>query len=303
MEQFIEQVVTGIMTGSLYSVIALTLVLIFRCTNMLNFAQGEMATFTTYLAWSLMVLLPYWGGFVVTIAVAFVIGVALERGLIRWVEDQPQAAFLVGLGLFMVFNSLSGAVYGPQPYSFPQPWAGPPIELGGVTIPRHNLLVFLVSVSVMALIYLLMQHTKLGLALRATAIDRTAAELMGVPTRHMLALGWGLAAAQGAVAGMLVAPIVVLYPGMMFFLLMFSFTAAVLGGLDSVPGAMVGGIAVGLIQSLTGAYLDEVVDLLRLPFSIADANQYRDIVTMVALILVLLVRPRGLFGRSTIERV
>ncbi len=92
MEQFIEQVVTGIMTGSLYSVIALTLVLIFRCTNMLNFAQGEMATFTTYLAWSLMVLLPYWGGFVVTIAVAFVIGVALERGLIRWVEDQPQAA-------------------------------------------------------------------------------------------------------------------------------------------------------------------------------------------------------------------
>ncbi|MCS7277037.1 MAG: branched-chain amino acid ABC transporter permease [Dehalococcoidia bacterium] len=303
MDQLAEQIITGLMSGTVYGLFALVLVLIFQSTNMLNFGQGEMATFTTYLGWALMVLIPYWPGFIVAAIVAFIIGAALQRGLIRLVEDKPPtSAFIVGLGLFLIFNSLSGAIFGPEPKSFEQPWTGSPFKLGDITIVRYNLFIFLVSLVVMAVLTAFMRFTKLGIALRATAMDRAAAELMGIPTSRMLMLGWGLAAMLGAIAAMLVAPVIILHPGMMFFVLMFGFTAAVLGGLDSLPGAVVGGLIIGVLQNLVGVYLPDVVDALRLPFDIRDGNQYRDIALVVVLLLVLMFRPHGLFGKSTIER-
>lgn len=304
METFIQNLVLGLMTGSIYGVMALALVMIFQSTGVFNFGQGEMATFTTFIAWSLLLNVPYGAAFVLAVVIAFVMGAALERGLIRLVERrEPMAAVIVGLGLFLIFNSLSGAVYGPEPHSIAQPFRGSPIDLAGITLGRHNVYLFLVAATMTGLLYGLFQYTKLGLAMRATAHNRTAAELMGVPTDQMLMLGWGLAAAVGAAAGILVAPIVVLSPSMMFFVLLFAFAGAVLGGLESAPGAVLGGLLVGVTQNMVGVYIDDIVDFLHLPFDIANPNQYRDLVALGLIIVVLAIRPRGLFGRAEVQRL
>lgn len=304
MENLVQQIVLGMMTGSIYGVVALALVMIFQSTKMFNFGQGEMATFTTFLAWALMLHVPYGLGFALAIVIAFALGAALERGLIRLVEDRaPLNAVIVGLGLFMVFNSLSASAWGPDPHTFSQPFKGAPIDILGITIGKHNLYLFVVAMLITAALYCFFQYTKLGLAMRATAYDRGAAELMGVPTGLMLMMGWGLAAALGAAAGMLVAPIIVLTPNMMFFVLLFGFAAAVLGGLDSAPGAILGGLIVGVMQNLTGVYLDDVVDFLRMPFDIKDPNQYRDIVAIGLILAVLAIRPRGILGRPVVQKV
>lgn len=304
MENLVQQIVLGMMTGSIYGVVALALVMIFQSTKMFNFGQGEMATFTTFLAWALMLHVPYGLGFALAIVIAFALGAALERGLIRLVEDRaPLNAVIVGLGLFMVFNSLSASAWGPDPHTFSQPFKGAPVDILGITIGKHNLYLFVVAMLITAALYCFFQYTKLGLAMRATAYDRGAAELMGVPTGQMLMMGWGLAAALGAAAGMLVAPIIVLTPNMMFFVLLFGFAAAVLGGLDSAPGAILGGLIVGVMQNLTGVYLDDVVDFLRMPFDIKDPNQYRDIVAIGLILAVLAIRPRGILGRPGVQKV
>ncbi len=299
-----QQIVSGMMTGSIYGVLALALVMIFQSTRMFNFGQGELATFCTYLGWGIMLHIPYGAGFVVAIVIAFTIGAALERGLIRMVEGKSEMnAVIIGLGLFLAFNSLTGAVWGANPKTFEQPFIGKPIDLLGILISQHNLFLFIVALALTAAVYVLFQHTKLGLAMRVTAYNREAAELMGVPTGLMLMVGWGLASALGAAAGMLMAPIVVLAPGMMFMVLLFGFAAAVLGGLDSAPGAIVGGFIVGVTQNLVGVYLDDWVDFFHLPFDISQANQYRDIVAMALILGVLAIRPRGIFGRPATQRV
>jgi len=304
METFVEQVVSGVMTGSVYGVVALSLVMVFQSTRMFNFGQGEIATFTTFIAWSLMLTLPYGIGFVLAFVVAFAMGVILERGVIRLVYDKPpMTGIIVGLGLFIAFNSLSASIYGAEPHQFPQPFVGGPIDLAGVTISQHSAYLFGVAMLLAAVLYIVFQYTPFGLAMRATAFDRSAAELMGVPTGRMLMLGWGLATGVGAVAGMLVAPVIILTPNMMFFVLVFAFAAAVLGGLDSAPGAVVGGLIVGVTQNLVGVYIDDIVEALHLGFGIQEPNQYRDIVAMGLIVVVLAVRPRGLFGRPLVQRV
>ncbi len=300
----VQQIVSGMMTGSIYGVLALSLVMIFQSTQMFNFGQGEMATFTTYLGWALMIHMPYGAGFVLAVVLAFLLGAALERGLIRMVEGKPPMnAVIIGLGLFLAFNSMSGSIWGSNPKTFGQPFKGGPINVLGILISRHNLYLFVVAMILTAIVYVLFQHTKLGLAMRVTAYNREAAELMGVPTGLMLMVGWGLAAALGAAAGMLVAPIITLSPGMMFTPLLFGFAAAVLGGLDSAPGAVIGGLIVGVTQNLVGVYLDDWVDFLHMPFDIKEANQYRDIVAMALILGVLAIRPRGIFGRPAVQRV
>jgi len=298
-----QQIVSGVMTGSIYGLLALAMVMIFQSTSMFNFGQGEMATFTTFLAWGLMLHVPYGLGFALAVVIAFFIGAGLERGLIRLVEDNPMALIIVGLGIFLIFNSLGGSIWGPEPHSFPQPFAGAPIKFIGLTIGKHNLYLFVVAMVLTSVLYFFFRFTKLGLAMRVTAANRTAAELMGIPTGLMLMLGWGIAAALGAVAGMLVAPIVVLTPAMMFFVLLFSFAAAVLGGLDSAPGAILGGFIVAITQNLVGVYIDDWVNFLHLPFDIEDPNQYRDIVAIGLIVAVLAIRPRGLLGRPLVQRV
>jgi branched-chain amino acid transport system permease protein len=299
------------MTGTIYGVMALALVLINRSTQMFNFSQGEMATFTTYLAWSILGafgigilgLSSYGLVFPMVLIIAFMIGAAMERGLIRLVEGtSPIALVIMGFGLFLAVNSLSSSIYGPLPHAFEQPFRGSPIDIRGITFAQHNLYLALVAIGLTSLIYGLFQFTKLGLAMRATAQNRPAAELMGVPTGLMLMVGWGLATTAGAAAGMLIAPIVVLTPSMMFFVLLFGFASAVLGGLDSPPGAIVGGILVGIIQDLTGTYIDDVVGWIP-SLEIQEPNQYRDVVAIGLIIVVLAIRPRGLFGAPIAQRV
>lgn len=299
-----QQIVSGMMTGSIYGVLALALVMIFQSTRMFNFGQGEIATFCTYLGWGIMLHVPYGLGFVLAIVIAFAVGAALERGLIRMVEGKSEMnAVIIGLGLFLAFNSMAGSVWGANPKTFEQPFIGKPVDILGVLISQHNLFLFIIALALTVAVYVLFQHTKLGLAMRVTAYNRDAAELMGVPTGLMLMVGWGLASALGAAAGMLMAPVIVLSPGMMFMPLLFGFAAAVLGGLDSAPGAIIGGFIVGVTQNLVGVYLDDWVDFFHLPFDISQANQYRDIVAMALILGVLAIRPRGIFGRAATQRV
>ena len=289
--QYIQQVTTGLSTGSLYGILALALVLIYRSTRIINFSQGEMAMFSVFLAWAFLQRAPYWFAFVGALAVSFIIGGALERLVVRRVERRDHlSAVMVTLGLFVVFNSLALWRWGATPKTFETPFGRGVAHFGDVVIAYHNMGVLAVSVGVMFLLYLLFERTKLGLALRATAFDQEASALMGIRVEWMLTLGWALAAMVGALAGMLVAPVIFLSPTMMFTVLIYAFAAAVLGGLDSPGGAIFGGLFLGVIENLAGAWSPV-------------GSELKTVVAFVIIILVLLVRPVGLFGRRVQVRV
>lgn len=301
MTQLVQQIVTGIFTGSLYGLMALTFVLIWRSSRTLNFGQGEMATFTTFIFWGIILHVNYVMAFILVIPIAFLIGAALERGLIRQLEGKPHLnALLVTLGLFLIFNSLSLSIWGPEAHYFEQPVSGPPYDVLGIKIPKYQLFVFAFTLLLTGVLYGLFQFTKLGLALRATALNKTAAELAGISTSNMLMVGWGLAAVMGAAVGILIAPIAILTPDMSFTLLLLGFTAGVLGGLDNPAGVVIGGFMLGVIQNLTGAYLDDFGDLVQV--NIQNPNEYRDIVAILLIILVLQFKPGGIFGFAGRER-
>jgi branched-chain amino acid transport system permease protein len=300
MSQFIQTVATGLSMGSVYAVVALAIVLIYRSTGVMNFAQGEMAMFSTFIGWSMIVYfsawsLPldmnYWLPFLLAVVVAALFGAGVERVVLRPVEEAPVLnSVIVTLGLFTLFNSVAIWRYGGIAKPFPSPtfFQGSALSVGPVVISRLNIGVFSMSVLIMLLLYLFLNYTKLGLAMRAAAENRMACRMVGIPANRMLTLGWAFAAAVGAMAGMLVAPIVFLSPNMMFATLIFAFAAAVLGGLQSLPGAIVGGLLLGIIQNMAGTYIGSEIDITAAFFVI---------------VLVLLVRPTGLLGRRVIRRV
>jgi branched-chain amino acid transport system permease protein len=302
--ELLQQVISGVLVGSVYALMALALVLIVRSTGIINFAQGEMATFTAYIGWTLMQHMPYWAAFVLAVGAGFALGALLEWGLIRRVQGREALVpVIVTLGLFLFLNSFDLSVWGSNAKAFEPPFRPTPIHLGGISISSYSLYVFAVSVVLLIALWLLLQRTRVGLAMRATAIDRTAAELAGARTGRMLMLGWGLSGALGAVAAMLIAPLLVLNPNMMFFILIFAFASAVLGGIESAVGALVGAVVPSVTQNLVGTYLDDVVKALHIADSLPDANQYRNIVALSLILVVLAVRPRGLFGRVVREKV
>ncbi len=292
MDQFIQQVATGLSTGSLYAILALAIVLIYRSTSVVNFAQGEMAMFTTFIAWSYINWeMPFWGAFFLTLLVAFLLGALIELTIMRPVENAPPLnSIIITLGLFTALSSIALRIWQGQPKAFPSPavFNGAPLELGPAVISRPNVGVFCMAILIMIAIYLLFSRTKVGLAMRAAAQNRVASELVGIRVGRMLALGWGLSAVVGAAAGMLLAPTIFLSPSMMQGVLLFAFAAAVLGGLDSPVGAIVGGLMLGVVQNLAGTYIDSKIDIT---------------VAFVVIIAVLLVRPKGIFGKQTMERV
>src|SRR3990172_2181522 len=254
--QFTQQVVSGIASGSLFAILALSLVMIYRSTSVLNFAQGEMALFSTFIAWSFLTTMDFWPAFVLSLVVAAVMGAALERLVLRPVEEAPVLnAVIVTLGLFTFFNGLALWVWGGLPKGFgPFPiYEGAPLFRGSalcaadVCIGRLNVGILGAAFIIMTLLFLLFQRTRLGLAMRATAHNRTASRLMGIPVGLMLSVGWGLSAAVGAVAGVMVAQSLGLTTGLMASVLIFAFAAAVLGGLDSPVGAIVGGLTIGVV--------------------------------------------------------
>lgn len=290
---FAQQITSGLAAGSVYASLALALVLIYQTTNVVNFAQGEMATFTTYVAWMLMDRgVPYWPAFVLTLLIAFGGGVAVERVLIRPVEHRPEIVIVIlTIGMLIAINGLTGWIWGPEVKLFDSPFPNSSLVIGGVAVSVRDIGTFCVCLGTVAVLWLFFRFTTLGLAMRAVAFNPGASRLMGVRVGWMLALGWGFAAMLGAIAGMMAAPTVFLDPDMMIVVLIYSFAAAVLGGIDSPIGAVVGGLLLGVAVNLLGAYVDFVGQELRLPTALA------------VLLVVLIVRPTGLFGRVHVRRV
>jgi branched-chain amino acid transport system permease protein len=288
-----EQVVAGLGDGSVYASLALALVLIYRTTRVVNFAQGEMATFTTFIAWSLMNRgLSFWAAFPVVLAIAFVGGVAIERVLIRPIENAPVLTVVIlTLGLALLLNGLSTVIWGGGDRNFPGGFSNSTFQVAGAHISYQYVGIVGVLAVLLVALGVFFRFTKLGLALRAAALNRDSSRLAGVRVGWMLALGWGIAAAVGAIAGMMVAPIEFLGPGMMQAVLLYAFAAAILGGLDSPVGAVVGGLLLGLTVDLLGRYVSYVDSTLKLPAA------------LLLILLVLLVRPAGLFGRVATRRV
>ena len=288
--EFLHQFASGLALGGIYAIMALALVMIYQATQLVNFAQGEMAMFSTYLAWQMIDSgQPYWLAFIVTVLISFVGGMGIERIVVRPFAKAPiLASVIVFIGLSFIFNALAGWLYGYSIQSFDTPFNGRP-WFGNVYMSAHESGSVLVTFVVLALVYAFFRFTPLGLALRASAQNPVSARLVGVRVGWMLAMGWGLAAAIGAVAGMMAAPIVYLDPNMMGGILLYAFAGAVLGGIDNPWGAVVGGFVVGVMENIVGAYL--------------VGAEVKLSVALVIIIGVLVVKPSGLFGRRIVARV
>ncbi len=350
MAAFFQQVVSGLASGSVYGALALAIVLIHRATGVINFAQGEMATFSTYIAWTLTTNhgFSYWPAFAVTLLVSFAGGVGIHQAVIRPVEQRmfiPRlvlstvgiaaiafavlgvllAPFLAALAalavtgalfpsvraalkgdsggsgplhvvvatiaLLLLINGLMTWIWSGEVRSVPSPFPTRTIDVGGVVISVQDIGTIAVCLVTVVVLWAFFQFTKVGLALRAAAVNPEEARLVGVRVPWMLGLGWGLAAVLGAIAGMLTAPSVFLDPNMMQAVLIYAFAAAVLGGIDSPVGAVVGGLLLGVGLNLLGTTIDFVGADLRLPAA------------LLVILVVLLVRPAGLFGKQQAKRV
>ncbi len=290
MDALLHQILAGLATGGIYASLALALVMIYQATHLVNFAQGEMAMFTTYIAWTLISAgLPYWPAFLITVLAGFVIGVVVERVVIRPVENAPVlAVVVVFIALLVILNSVTGWIYSYTIKSFPSPFPKEPL-FGLRHMSPHELGAIGVTLVVLVLLYVFFRFTPLGLAMRAAAQNPASARLVGIRVGWMLALGWGLAAAVGAVAGMMVAPIVYLDPNMMGGILLYAFAAALVGGIDNPWGAVFGGFLVGVLENVLGAFV--------------IGNELKLSVALVLIVGVLLVRPSGFFGTVHVTRV
>jgi branched-chain amino acid transport system permease protein len=290
MEALLHQVFSGLATGGIYASLALALVMIYQSTNHINFAQGEMAMFSTYLAWSMIDAgMPYWWAFLLTVMISFTAGVVIERVIIRPVEHAPVLSIItVFVALLVIFNSVAGWIFTYTIKTFPSPFPEQPL-FGNRYISSHELGSIGITLAVLVALFVFFRFTPLGLAMRAVAQNPLSSRLVGIRVGWMLALGWGLAAAVGAVAGMLVAPIVYLEPNMMSGVLLYAFAAALVGGIDNPFGAVVGGFAVGVLENLLGAYV--------------IGTELKLTVALVLIIGVLLFKPTGMFGKVFVTRV
>jgi branched-chain amino acid transport system permease protein len=290
---FVSQLLNGISAGVIYASLALAIVLIFRTTGILNFAQGEMALFSTYFTWWLTTRgLAIGLAIVIAVAASFVGGALVERVVIRPFESAPPLVIVIAtLGLFLAFNSLTQVIFGTDAKQMPSVFPATVWDVGGVRIEAETVGLIVVLGVECLLLWLLFQRTRAGLALRAVASEPDSSRLLGIKVGSMLMLGWGLAAALGAVAGAMVVPTTpALTASSLQAVLVFSFAAAALGGFDSPLGAVVGGLIVGIAHALTIQYLDPLNDIeLLVPFGI--------------ILGVLLVKPSGLFGTARVERV
>ena len=293
MEILFQQIVSGLATGGIYGSLALALVMIYQATDVVNYAQGEMAMFSTYLAWTMLNAgLPYWLTFFATLAIAFVGGLVIERVIIRPVENAPILTIvIVCIGLLVILNSVAGWIYSYIQKPFPSPFPERPIKIGNVVFGAHDLGAIGVTLVVLAFLYVFFRFTTLGLAMRAAAQNPSSSRLCGIRVGWMLALGWGLAAMVGAVAGMMVAPKVFLDPNMMAGILIYAFASATLGGFTSPGGAVVGGLIVGVFENIVGTYIPFIGTELKLTVALA------------LILVVLVVKPSGLFGRVAVHRV
>jgi len=290
MSGLLHQVFSGLATGGIYASLALALVMIYRATELVNFAQGEMAMFSTYLAWSMIHAgLPYWPAFLLTIGVSFLAAAVIELAIIRPLAGAPVlASVIVFIGLLLVFNSIAGWIFSYTIKTFPSPFPSEPLWANSY-ISTHEIGAIGVTLALLAVLFAFFRWTELGLTMRAAAENPASSRLVGIRVARMVALGWGLAAALGAVAGMMVAPIIFLDPNMMSGVLLYAFAAALLGGIDNPWGAVLGGFSLGIVENLLGAYL--------------IGTELKMTVALAIIVLVLVVKPSGVFGRTVLTRV
>jgi branched-chain amino acid transport system permease protein len=246
-----QLIVNGLALGSLYALTAFGLVLIFKTTEVVTFAQGEMAMVSTFVAYTLLTTahLPFAAAFVLTLVFATLLGILIERLILRYVNPNPILnPIIVTIGLALILLGVAGWIWGYETRPFPAPVAGPPFRLGTVVLSRMNALILGVMLLLQAILFLFFRRSLTGIAMNAVAQNRLAARLMGINVGRINALSWGVASALGAVTGVLIAPLVYLDPNMMGDVVLKAFTAAVLGGFTSLPGAVVGGLWVSSIN-------------------------------------------------------
>ena len=292
MELLLQQVLAGLANGAIYALMALAVVMIYQAIDHLNFAQGEMAMFSTFIAWQLIAWgWPYWVAFAISVIVSFIAGILIDRVLFRPINNAPILSQLVAfIALFSILNSSAGEIWNFTIKTFPTPFGREPL-FGMRLISTHEAGMIGVTLVMLGLLYVFFRGSRLGLAMRAAAANPESARLVGIRVGWMIALGWGMSAAIGAIAGMLIAPVVFLEPNMMFGVLLYGFTGAVLGGLSSPGGAVAGGFAVGVIENLAGTFIPYFGRELKLT------------IALVLIVAVLLVRPSGVFGRAVVSRV
>ena len=292
MELFLQQVIAGIATGGIYACMALSVVMIYQAIHHLNFAQGEMAMFSTFIAWQMLQWgLPYWLVFPLTIAVSFVGGFVVERVIFKPIENAPVLSHIVVfIALFSIFNSVAGFIWDFTIKAVESPFGNGPV-FGSNLLSAHQAGMIGVTLFMLVLLWVFFSFTRVGLAMRAAAANPESSRLVGIRVSRMTALGWGMAAAIGAVAGILIAPVVFLEPNMMLSILLYGFAGAVLGGLTSPLGAVLGGFAVGIIENLAGTYIPVVGAELKLT------------IALFLIVLVLVFKPEGLMGRRVVQRV
>jgi branched-chain amino acid transport system permease protein len=293
MQHLVQTLLDGVASGMIYGSLALALVLIHQATRIPNFAQGEMAMLSTFVAWALINRgLPWIAAVAITIVLSMAGGYGLQRGLIRWVERSPHLTqVMVTLGVFMVINGSVGLAWGYIPKTLDGPFPTGSLRVAGLTTSWQAVSMVLVTIGMLLLLYLLFSRSRLGLRLRAAAQNPTSARLAGINVGRAYGIGWGLSAVVGAVAGVMVAPQTGLEPNFMFPILLYAFAGATVGGFSSPGGAVVGGVLVGVVEALTATYVGFIGTELSLT------------VALVTIVAVLLVRPNGLFGKKEVARV
>ncbi len=292
MELLAQQLTAGIATGAIYACVALALVMIYQAIGHINFAQGEMAMFSTFLAWQFMQWgAPYWVAFAAAVVVSFAGGVLIDRTIFKPIRSaQMLSQIVMFVGLMAMLNSVAGFIWDFTSKPFPTPFGSDPL-FGSGLISTHQTAMILITFGLLMLLFCFFRYTRVGLAMQSAAENPASAKLVGIRVEWMIALGWGMAAAIGAIAGVLIAPIVFLEPNMMLGILLYGFAAAVLGGLSSPGGAVLGGFAVGIIENLSGTYIPVVGGELKLTIALA------------IIIVVLVIKPSGLLGSRHVQRV
>jgi branched-chain amino acid transport system permease protein len=300
-EQLVQQIASGLANGAIYACVALSLVMIFVSTDHLNFAQGEMAMFSTFITWQLIQWgMSFWIALPVCMIVSFVLGLTIERTILRPLHDKPVlSSVVVFIGLLAIFHSMAGSIWSHTIKVFPSPFPSGLFPQTGIVGP-HQIGMILVTVALLVGLGAFFRFTPLGLAMRAAAQNPVSARLAGVNVGWMLALGWGMAAAVGAVAGALVAPIVYLEPNMMASILLYGFAGALVGGISNPAGAVAGGFMVGVLENLVG-YFGNLIEKSTGVYIVGNGEKLT--VALIIVITILTLKPAGLFGRITVKRV
>lgn len=290
---FLQQLVDGVATGAVYGALALALVLVYRASRTINFAQGEMALLGAYLAWQLSAWgVDVWLALVISMSLSALLSVGVERVLFRPLVTRHQhlPVIIMSLGLMIAIHAMVGWVWSFQTKEMPALFGGGSFAVGSVAFSRQDVGIVLTVAMLAVALALVFRTTRVGLTMRAAVSAPESAELSGISTGRVMSIGWGIAGAVGALAGTLIAPELFLHPGMMTPVLIYALAAAILGGLESPMGALLGGIIVGVVENLAGSYIPVI------------GGELRQVFALLIIVAVLLLRPQGLFGRREVVR-